>query len=58
MENILSSTQMQTIAAVSLAGGQGKTTTCYFLAKMLAQAGKKVLAGLWEKSDRERLHSK
>lgn len=44
MENILSSTQMQTIAAVSLAGGQGKTTTCYFLAKMLAQAGKKVLA--------------
>jgi chromosome partitioning protein len=34
---------MQTIAAVSLAGGQGKTTTCYFLAKMLAQAGKKVL---------------
>ena len=37
-------TTMQTIAAVSLAGGQGKTTTCYFLAKMLAQAGKKVLA--------------
>jgi chromosome partitioning protein len=35
---------MQTIAAISLAGGQGKTTTCYFLAKMLAQAGKKVLA--------------
>ena len=35
---------MQTIAAVSLAGGQGKTTTCYFLAKMLAQAGYKVLA--------------
>ena len=35
---------MQTIAAVSLAGGQGKTTTCYFLAKILAQAGKKVLA--------------
>lgn len=35
---------MQTIAAVSLAGGQGKTTTCYFLAKMLAQSGKKVLA--------------
>jgi chromosome partitioning protein len=35
---------MQTIAAVSLAGGQGKTTTCYFLAKMLARAGKKVLA--------------
>lgn len=34
---------MQTIAAVSLAGGQGKTTTCYFLAKMLAEAGKKVL---------------
>ncbi len=35
---------MLTIAAVSLAGGQGKTTTCYFLAKMLAQAGNKVLA--------------
>ncbi len=35
---------MRTIAAVSLAGGQGKTTTCYFLAKMLARAGKKVLA--------------
>lgn len=35
---------METIAAVSLAGGQGKTTTCYFLAKMLAQSGKKVLA--------------
>lgn len=35
---------MQTIAAVSLAGGQGKTTTCYFLAKMLAEAGYKVLA--------------
>ena len=35
---------MRTIAAVSLAGGQGKTTTCYFLAKMLAQSGKKVLA--------------
>lgn len=35
---------MQTIAAVSLAGGQGKTTTCYFLAKMLANSGKKVLA--------------
>lgn len=35
---------MQTVAAISLAGGQGKTTTCYFLAKMLAQAGKKVLA--------------
>ena len=35
---------MQTIAAVSLAGGQGKTTACYFLAKMLAKAGKKVLA--------------
>ena len=34
---------MQTIAAVSLAGGQGKTTTCYFLAKMLATAGYKVL---------------
>ncbi len=34
---------MRTIAAVSLAGGQGKTTTCYFLAKMLARAGKKVL---------------
>ena len=35
---------METIAAVSLAGGQGKTTTCYFLAKMLAESGKKVLA--------------
>ncbi len=35
---------MQTLAAVSLAGGQGKTTTCYFLAKMLAKAGQKVLA--------------
>ncbi len=35
---------MKTIAAVSLAGGQGKTTTCYFLAKMLSQTGKKVLA--------------
>lgn len=36
--------KMQTLAAVSLAGGQGKTTTCYFLAKMLAKAGQKVLA--------------
>ena len=35
---------MRTIAAVSLAGGQGKTTTSYFLAKKLAEAGKKVLA--------------
>ena len=26
---------MQTIAAVSLAGGQGKTTTCYFLVKIV-----------------------
>ena len=34
---------MKTIAAVSLAGGQGKTTTCYFLAKMLANTGAKVL---------------
>ena len=35
---------MLTIASVSLAGGQGKTTTCYFIAKMLARKGKKVLA--------------
>lgn len=35
---------MKTIATVSLAGGQGKTTTCYFLAKMLAESGKKVVA--------------
>ena len=34
---------MLTIASVSLAGGQGKTTTCYFIAKMLARRGKKVL---------------
>ncbi len=34
---------MEVIAAVSLAGGQGKTTTCFFLSKMLADLGKKVL---------------
>lgn len=35
---------MQIISTISLAGGQGKTTTCYFLAKMLALKGYKVLA--------------
>lgn len=34
---------MEVIAAVSLAGGQGKTTTCFFLSKMLAERGEKVL---------------
>ena len=34
---------MEVIATVSLAGGQGKTTTCFFLSKMLAELGKKVL---------------
>lgn len=37
------SIEMHIIAAVSLAGGQGKTTTCFFLSKMLADQGKKVL---------------
>ena len=35
---------MKTCACVSLAGGQGKTTTTFFLSLLLAQQGKKVLA--------------
>ena len=35
---------MLTISALSLSGGQGKTTTILFLAKMLAEAGYTVLA--------------
>ena len=35
---------MKTCACVSLAGGQGKTTTTFFLSLLLAQRGKKVLA--------------
>lgn len=35
---------MQTCACVSLSGGQGKTTTCFFLSLLLADRGKKVLA--------------
>lgn len=34
---------MKTCAAISLSGGQGKTTTVFFTALLLAQAGKKVL---------------
>jgi chromosome partitioning protein len=34
---------METCACVSLSGGQGKTTTCFFLSLLLAQQGKKVL---------------
>lgn len=35
---------MQTCACVSLSGGQGKTSTIFFLSLLLAQQGKKVLA--------------
>ena len=35
---------MQTCACVSLAGGQGKTTTIFFLSLLLASQGKKILA--------------
>jgi chromosome partitioning protein len=35
---------VQTCACVSLSGGQGKTTTCFFLSLLLADRGKKVLA--------------
>ena len=34
---------MLTITAASLAGGQGKTTSCFFLARALAKRGYKVL---------------
>ncbi len=34
---------MLTITATSLAGGQGKTTSCFFLARALAERGYKVL---------------
>ena len=34
---------MLTITAASLAGGQGKTTSCFFLARALAERGYKVL---------------
>lgn len=34
---------MKTVAAVSLSGGQGKTTSSYFLARLLASRGKRVL---------------
>lgn len=34
---------MKTIATISLSGGQGKTTTSYFLARLLAQKGHRVL---------------
>ena len=34
---------MLTITAASLAGGQGKTTSCFFLARALAKLGDKVL---------------
>ena len=34
---------MLTITAASLAGGQGKTTTCFFLGSALARMGYKVL---------------
>ena len=40
---VIDGKQMKVIAAVSLAGGQGKTTVCFFLSKMLAERGKKVL---------------
>ena len=35
---------MKTCAAISLSGGQGKTTTIFFTALLLAQRGQKVLA--------------
>lgn len=35
---------MKTCSAISLSGGQGKTTTIFFTALLLAQTGKKVLA--------------
>lgn len=35
---------MKTCSCISLSGGQGKTTTSYFLSRLLAQQGKKVLA--------------
>lgn len=35
---------MLSCACVSLSGGQGKTTTCFFLSLLLAAGGKKVLA--------------
>jgi chromosome partitioning protein len=35
---------MQTCSCISLSGGQGKTTTIFFTALLLAQQGKKVLA--------------
>ena len=35
---------MKTCSAISLSGGQGKTTTIFFTALLLAQQGKKVLA--------------
>lgn len=35
---------MKTCSAISLSGGQGKTTTVFFTALLLAQQGKKVLA--------------
>ncbi len=35
--------KMQTCASVSLSGGQGKTTTSFFLALLLARMGKKIL---------------
>ena len=35
---------MKTCSCISLSGGQGKTTTSYFLARLLASLGKKVLA--------------
>lgn len=34
---------MNVITIASLSGGQGKSTTCFFLGKLLAQQGKKVL---------------
>jgi chromosome partitioning protein len=35
---------MKTCSCISLSGGQGKTTTSYFLSRLLASQGKKVLA--------------
>ena len=35
---------MKTCSCLSLSGGQGKTTTSYFLSRLLASLGKKVLA--------------